>query len=295
MGDKLLPRLSSRLDERTVVETSETAGRNRETDASTPIHRRSYLKLLGISAVPLAAGRVRASDGTGYGEGGYGEGGYGGTDDGTDAGDGSDDPEPVAPSVVTDPATNVTDSSVTLNGRVTDLGDAEAVDLWFEYRSVGSDAWSATEARRVTFEASCSETVEDLDDETEYEYRALVSSDVGTETGETRSFVTDAAEIGEPVIESLYVEDTSGPNPHVDLEVEWNISHNDDALEEVRIIVRNDNDRLVDGATIDVAGSSASGSEAFRIKHGSGETYVVTLTVIDRAENIVRENATINT
>lgn len=123
----------------------------------------------------------------------------------------------------------------------------------------------------------------------------LVSSDVGTDMGETRSFVTDAAELGEPAIESLRVADTSKLNPHVDLEVEWSVSHPDDALEEVRTVVRTDSERLVDGATVDVAGFSASGTETFRIKHGSGETYVVTLTVSDRAGNIAGENASIST
>lgn len=274
-------------EERTATSTSsETDESGREISHSgTIVGRRSYLKLLGVSTLPLAVGRTRASE-TGYGAGGYGEGGYGGTEDGD---------EPLPPSVVTDPATDITDSSATLNGTVTDLGDAEAVDVWFEYREVGSDTWAATEVQRVTVETSCSETVEDLASETEYEYRVLVSSDVGTTRGETRSFVTDAAEIGEPTIGSLYVEDTSGPNPHVDLEVKWSVSHDDDALEEVRIVVRNDNDRLIDGATVDVAGSSASGSEVFRIKHGSGETYVITLIVRDQAENVVEENATIST
>lgn len=203
--------------------------------------------------------------------------------------------ESVAPSVVTDPATDVTDSSATLNGRVTDLGDAEAVDLRFEYRTVGADAWSTTEARRVTAETSWSEMVEGLVGETEHEYRAVAASDAGTETDETRSFVTDAVEIGEPTIERLRLADTSRPNPHVDLEVEWSVSHPDDALEGVRIVVRNDTDRLVDDTTVDVDGPSASGVEAFRIKHGAGETYVVTLTVGDQAGNVTEEDATIST
>lgn len=113
------------------------------------------------------------------------------------------DEEPAMPFVITDPATDVTDSSATINGRVTDLGDAEAVDLRLEYREVDSDSWSATEDQQVTAETSCSETVENLAGETEYEYRVVASSDVGTETGETRSFVTDAVEIGKPAIESL--------------------------------------------------------------------------------------------
>lgn len=283
------PSSHSTPDERTATSTS-TESNERGRAISRPeatIGRRSYLKLLTVSTVPFAAGRAQAAE-AGYGSGGYGEGGYGGTEE-----DGND--EPVAPSVVTDSATDVTDSSATLNGTVTDLGDAETVDLRFEHREVGSDTWSATEEQQVTAETSYSETVENLASETEYEYRVLASSDVGTAMGETRSFVTDAVELGDPVIESLQVADTSGPNPHVDLEVEWSVSHPDDALEEVRIVIRNDNDRLIDGATVAVDGSSASGSEAFRIHHGAGETYVVTLTVSDRVGNVTREDTTIST
>lgn len=283
------PSSRSTPDERTATSTSNENNEQEQAISrpETTIGRRSYLKLLAVSTVPLAAGRTRAAE-AGYGAGGYGEGGYGGTEE-----DGDD--EPVAPSVVTDPATDVTDSSATLNGTVTDLGDAEAINLWFEYREAGSDTWFATEEQQVTAEASYSETVEDLASETEYEYRVLASSDVGTAMGETRSFVTDAVDIGEPTIESLQATDTSPPNPHVDLEVEWSVSHPDDALEEVRIVVRNDNDRLIDGATVTVDGSSASGLEAFRIHHGSGETYVVTLTVSDQAGNVTQEDTTIST
>lgn len=193
-----IPTLNPIPDERTATEVSENGERNRDTTASKPrILRRSYLKLLGVSTVPLAVGGARASEGSGYGEGGYGEGGYGGIedDDGTDDGD-DDGEEP---------------------------------------------------------------------------------------------------EIGEPVIEYLHVADTSQPNPHVDLEVEWSVSHDDDALEEVRIVARTDNDRLVDSVTLAVDGSSASGSETFRIRHGSGETYVVSLTVRDQVGNMTGEDATIST
>lgn len=55
------------------------------------IERRSILKLLGVSAVPIVAGSAAASEsGGGYGAEGYGTGGYGGTDEGTG---GTDDTE----------------------------------------------------------------------------------------------------------------------------------------------------------------------------------------------------------
>lgn len=283
-----IPTSNSVPNERTgTSEANQNDAPNGETaSAETRLNRRSYLTLLGISTLPLAATRAQAAE-TGYGEGGYGEGGYGGGEDGTD--------DPVAPSVVTDSATDITDSSATLQGTVTDLGSADAVDGYFEFREVDSSDWSTTETRQLTANGSYSVRIEDLDSDTNYEYRALAASDDGTDTGETLSFVTDAAEVNEPVVESLSGRDTSPPNPHVDLEVDWHVSHPDGALDEVELFIRNDNDRLIDGSTIAVSGSSASGSEMFSIKHGAGESYVVTLAVSDRADNIVRENVTIET
>lgn len=70
------PSSNSTPDERTVTPTSNEADESgREISHSgTIIGRRSYLKLLGVSTLPLAAGRTRASE-AGYGAGGYGEGG----------------------------------------------------------------------------------------------------------------------------------------------------------------------------------------------------------------------------
>lgn len=237
----------------------------------------------------LAAGRAEASE-TGYGSGGYGEGGYGGVEDGDD-----DTTIPTAPSVVTDPVTDVTDSSAMMKGTVTDMGDAKAVDLYFEYRMAGSSAWSTTASQRLTNEGYCTAKLENLDAETGYEYRVVAESDVGTARGEVRSFTTDATETAEPAIKRLDLADTSGPNPHVDLGVDWCVTYEDGALAEVRLIVRNDNDRLLDGATISVDGSSAAGSETFKIKHGAGESYVVTLSVSDQAGNVTREEITLIT
>ncbi|MFC7224201.1 hypothetical protein ACFQKF_13855 [Halalkalicoccus sp. GCM10025322] len=269
------------------VESSQHEKEGRNTTARSSLKRRSYLKLLGVSTLPLAARRVEAVE-TGYGHGGYGEGGYGG--------DGSDGDDPASLSVTTDAATNITASSATLNGTVTDLGSADAVDVYFEIREFESSTWSTTETQRLTATGSFSEPVEDLSSETRYEYRVLAESDGDSDTGETVDFTTEGGdEISEPVIETLEVSDTSPPNPHVDLEVSWSVLHEDDALEEVRIIIRNDNGRLIDGATISVGGGSASGLETFRITHGAGESYAVTLSVSDQVGNVTREDTTIST
>lgn len=77
MVNKTSPSADSSSDERTVTPAANNNLEQKTTRSETSIHRRSYLKLLGVSAVPLAAGRAQAAE-TGYGAGGYGEGGYGG-------------------------------------------------------------------------------------------------------------------------------------------------------------------------------------------------------------------------
>jgi len=87
--------------------------------------RRMYLKLAGttlasVSAAVLQNDTVRAAS-NGYGSGGYGEGLHGGKN------------EPV---VSTQTATDVGNTSATLNGSLDDLGGADSADCYFEWRQV---------------------------------------------------------------------------------------------------------------------------------------------------------------
>ena len=352
------------------------------TSAAEGIDRRSYLKLLGMSAMPAAATSVRASE-TGYGQGGYGEGGYGGgegtvdpvisveTDPATDVthssatlhgtvtelsgvetvdvyfeyrdgssstwtttgvqqltdagsftaeidelesdtayeyraiaeGDAesdagetltfSTDETPVL-SVATDAATNVTDTSATLNGTVTELTNIDAVDVHFEYREAGSSTWTTTDSQRRTAEGSFSEDVAGLASERTYEYRAIAESNEDGDTGELLEFTTDEPAIAEPVIDQFDAIDTSPPNPHVELDVDWTVSHDDGALEAVQITVRDGTGAVIDGTEIAASGFRESGSEAFKIKHGAGETYRVSLIVTDRANQTTEDERTVS-
>lgn len=197
--------------------------------------------------------------------------------------------ETSALSVATDAATNVSDTSATLNGTVTELTNIDAVDVRFEYREAGSSTWTTTDSQRLTAEESFSEDVAGLASEQTYEYRSVAESTEDTDTGKLLEFTTDEPELAEPVIDRFKARDTSPPNPHVELDVDWAVSHDDGALEVVRIIVRDDAGSVIDRAETAVSGFHASGSETFEIKHGAGETYYVTLIVTDQADQATED------
>jgi len=104
-------------------------------------------------------------------------------------------------SVSTDGATDVAGTSVTLNGSVTNLGNESSVDVYFEYREIGSSGWNTTSTQPLTSTRSFSETPTSLSTGTDYEFRAVaLASDGDTATGSSDTFSTSSAE-NDPVIE----------------------------------------------------------------------------------------------
>lgn len=95
------------------------------------------------------------------------------------------------PAVTTDPATDVTDTGATLNGSLDDLGGAASADVSFEHRETGTDAWTTTAAGSLDAPGSFSATVDGLDVDTEYEYRAVAdASDGDSSTGSLATVTT---------------------------------------------------------------------------------------------------------
>lgn len=88
--------------------------------------------------------------------------------------------------VSTDAATSISAGSATLNGTIT---TGTETDVWFEWRSVGSQTWTTTPIQTVLSSASFSETVS-LNSLTDYEFRAQAATTGGSAstTGATLSF-----------------------------------------------------------------------------------------------------------
>lgn len=258
------------------------------------LRRRSYLKLIGIGAVAPAMGTARASDHTGYGVGGYGDGGYGGTagDDGSDGNDGEDGTDTVSLRITTDDAIDVETTAATLRGELVEIEGVSSARVGFEYRSAADDRWTSTPGKNLGEAGMFDEPIDELTADTEYEYRAVAATETTETAGEVRSFTTTRRQGESPTIARFRVEETSPPNPHAKLEIDWAI---DGEVSWVEIEVINEGGWTIDGASHAVYGRDPTGSDSFDIKHGAGATYEVTLIVAGPDEARIVETETIQT
>lgn len=93
--------------------------------------------------------------------------------------------------VTTDTAEDVTDSSATLTGTLTDLGGADEADVSFEWGPSG-DLANTTTAETLSSTGSFSKSIDSLTAETTYEFRAVADGSNGTSaTGAIESFTTN--------------------------------------------------------------------------------------------------------
>ena len=100
-----------------------------------------------------------------------------------------DEPGVTKPTVVTGPATDVNESTATLNGELTDLGSFGVADIevFFEYRPVGTEEWLTTEPETLE-ELGPFSAVIDVEQGVEYEYRAVAVANDTRATGEIQTF-----------------------------------------------------------------------------------------------------------
>ncbi len=75
-------------------------------------------------------------------------------------------------------AEDVTEDSATLKGELLHLRGYDDVDLYFEYREEDTEDWTRVDSLQTVSESTeFSEEIENLDDETSYEYRAAVEKE----------------------------------------------------------------------------------------------------------------------
>lgn len=193
-------------------------------------------------------------------------------------------------------ATDVQAMQATLNATVDDLGGAHSATVTFEYRQSGTSTWTTAASKTVDTTGSVATTATGLQDDTTYEYRATVTaSDGDTATGGTATFTTPVAN-HPPTVERLDATDTSSPNPHVDLYIEWTVADQDGTLQEVTVTVRNGSGDVVYANTTDVSGGRVSGSDdPSRFKKAAGQTYTVTLHVQDQMGAATSQETTVQT
>ncbi|MFC7196586.1 fibronectin type III domain-containing protein [Halosimplex aquaticum] len=185
------------------------------------------------------------------------------------------------PAVATADAVDVTDSSATLTGDLTDLGGAERAQVTFEYRAEGADEWRTTGPTAVNATGSFGAVVSGLGESTTYEYRAVVeTSDGDRAVGAVRTLTTESASAA-PEVDRSSISQKGSPNPHLEFTTHWRVTDGDGDLDSVRVEVVDGGGSVVDSATTDVSGASESGSNRFKLKHVDDEQFTVRITVTD--------------
>ncbi len=115
---------------------------------------------------------------------------------------------PGVPEVITSPATEVNGSTATLNGELIDLGDFDAVDVFFEWRELGEEEWIATETQTLDAPGDFNAEIAGLEPGSTYEFRAVVVANGTRDEGAILSFTKD--EPGAPIVETQSATEING-------------------------------------------------------------------------------------
>jgi len=200
-----------------------------------------------------------------------------------------DDP----PVIVTDSPSNVTDSSVTLNGSLDDLANAASADCYLLWRETGASSWNATATQTLSSTGQFSADLSGLSSSTEYEYMTVTeASDGDTNTGRVTYFTTKSAS-DIPVIDSYSAVEAGSPNPHFEVTADWNVSDPNGNLDVVKVEVLDSSDSAVGASISRVGGSSASGTDQIKVKSVNNQTFDVRITVIDTRNNSTSQTKTL--
>ena len=240
------------------------------TKKGSTLNRRTYLKLAGAAATVAAAGAGQSSaastESYGYGEGGYGNGPYGGMS---------------SFSVHTKGGSSVGSTSATLEGSLENLEGAESAACAFEWRKSGASSWNTTSNQQLTALGTYSTDINGLEDGTAYEYRAIgVASDGDSDVGITSGFTTEINNQG-PTVEGYSVTEAGSSDAHIKITASWSVADPDGNLDTVVVEAKDATGSLSDVSATNVNGSTASGTSTLDVRHVNGQTFDVTVTVID--------------
>lgn len=93
--------------------------------------------------------------------------------------------------VTTDSATDVSDTTATLNGTIENLGTEDGVEVFFEWGESGAGFPNQTPPETISSPSEVEETISGLDMGTEYEYRVVAAGSEQEDSGMVQSFTTD--------------------------------------------------------------------------------------------------------
>ncbi len=185
--------------------------------------------------------------------------------------------------VTTEAATDITGSSATLNGTLTELSGLDSVEVSFEYGTADDGLTESTASQTLSSTGEFSETVEDLAAGTVYEFRAVAAAGDTSDTGDVLEFVIDNDESTDdnsaPTIDNWSVR-TRTTGPWFRADSTWSVSDDDRNLDTV-ITELLDGGSVVDSETTAVSGSTASDEHKTRTR---GTADSVRLIVTDESE-----------
>ena len=100
------------------------------------------------------------------------------------------------PHVSTNTATNVKETSATLNGNLIDLGGAASCNVWFEY-GTSSNYGYQTSPKKMNSMGNFNDVIVNLNQNTIYHFRAVAQNGGGTSYGDDLTFRTSSNELPE--------------------------------------------------------------------------------------------------
>ena len=175
------------------------------------------------------------------------------------------------------------DAEFDVSWQVSDTdGDLSSVDLTLTQDSDGTTEDTASVSVSGSSASGTDRLVAAGDDGSGNGYTVeAVVTDSGSNTGSATAAVTETENTNSaPVFDSYSVTEAGKNNPFANIDVNWAVSDADGNLDTVTIEVFDSTGTVVDSATNDVSGSSASGLDEFKIR-GRNATYDVTTTVTD--------------
>lgn len=189
--------------------------------------------------------------------------------------------------VETEDATSVGETTATLNGELLSLGEFDEVSVFFEYRQDGQSTWQEAEKQTLSEEGSFDESIDGLESDTVYEFRAAGESNSESTTGETRTFATESDGEIQMRIDDLTAVRANDPAFYVSYDV--SVSH-----DEVEVVAESTESFAEDSTVSPQARSGVllepgyGGGEQFEIsvRAFEGQTVVAERTISTTADTV---------
>jgi len=174
-------------------------------------------------------------------------------------------------------------------------GDLSSVELVLTQDSDGSTEDTATVSVDGDAASGTTRLVAAGDDGSGNGYSVEITVTDGTGATATDSTAVTESEptTTAPTIDSYTVTEAGSPNPHAEITADWQVSDADGDLDTVVVEVFDSGGSLRDSARTDISGSSAAGSDQFKLKHAQGQQFDVTLTVTDLADQSASATRTV--